>query len=129
MEASSKIPTALSSMPSRWCSKRFSHGKRPVRWCASCAIRGCAYPVVSGTVSRCTCPPPRARARVSPPPPADPVDQQVVVAFFDALAPAELDLYEQALAQRRQQQAELDQAQRYSVQRLEYEADQARRRY
>jgi len=61
--------------------------------------------------------------------PADPVDQQVVVAFFDALAPAELDLYEQALAQRRQQQAELDQAQRYSVQRLEYEADQARRRY
>ena len=61
--------------------------------------------------------------------PADPVDQQVVVAFFDALAPAELDLYAQALAQRRQQQAELDQAQRYSVQRLEYEADQARRRY
>src|SRR5713101_7313664 len=60
--------------------------------------------------------------------PADPVDQQVVVAFFDALAPAELDLYEQALAQRQQQQAELDQAQRYSVQRLEYEADQARRR-
>ncbi len=61
--------------------------------------------------------------------PADPVDQQVVMAFFDALAPAELDLYEQALAQRRQQQAELDQAQRYSVQRLEYAADQARRRY
>ena len=61
--------------------------------------------------------------------PADPVDQQVVVAFFDALAPAELDLYAQALAQRQQQQAELDQAQRYSVQRLEYEADQARRRY
>jgi DNA invertase Pin-like site-specific DNA recombinase len=61
--------------------------------------------------------------------PADPVDQQVVVAFFDALAPAELDLYEQALAQQRQQQAELDRAQRYSLQRLEYEADGARRRY
>jgi DNA invertase Pin-like site-specific DNA recombinase len=61
--------------------------------------------------------------------PADPVDQQVVAAFFDALAPAELDLYEQALAQQRQQQAELDRAQRYSVQRLEYEADWARRRY
>jgi DNA invertase Pin-like site-specific DNA recombinase len=44
--------------------------------------------------------------------PADPVDQQVVMAFFDALAPAELDRYAQALAQRRQQQAELDQAQR-----------------
>ena len=61
--------------------------------------------------------------------PADPVDQQVVMAFFDALAPAELDLYEQALAQRRQQQTERDRAQRYSLQRLEYEADQARRRY
>src|SRR5262249_32745651 len=61
--------------------------------------------------------------------PADPVDQQVVAAFFDALAPAELDLYEQALAQQRQQQAELDRAQRYSLQRLEYEADWARRRY
>jgi DNA invertase Pin-like site-specific DNA recombinase len=61
--------------------------------------------------------------------PADPVDQQVVAAFFDALAPAELDVYEQALVQQRQQQAELDRAQRYSLQRLEYEADEARRRY
>jgi len=61
--------------------------------------------------------------------PADPVDQQVVAAFFDALAPVELDLYAQALAQRQQQQAALDQAQRSSVQRLAYEADQARRRY
>ena len=61
--------------------------------------------------------------------PADPVDQQVVAAFFDALAPAELDLYEQALAQRQQQQTELDQAQRYSLQRLEYEAERARQRY
>src|SRR2546426_1990188 len=61
--------------------------------------------------------------------PADPVDQQVVAAFFDALAPAELDLYAQALAQRQQQQAALDEAQRYSVQRLEYAAEPARRRY
>ena len=60
---------------------------------------------------------------------ADPVDQQVVRAFFDALAPAELDLYEQALEQRRQQQAEVDRAQHYTLQRLEHAADQARRRY
>ena len=60
-----------------------------------------------------------------------PVDQQVVAAFFDALAPAGIDLYiREALAQRQQQQAELDQAQRDdSLQRLEYAADQARRRY
>ena len=58
--------------------------------------------------------------------PADPVDQQVVAAFFDALAPAELDVYEPALAQQRHQQAELDRAQRYSLQRLEDEAEEAR---
>ncbi len=60
---------------------------------------------------------------------ADAVDQQVVGAFFDALAPAELDLYEHALEQRRQQQAEVDRAQHYALQRLEHAADQARRRY
>src|SRR5215467_7146003 len=61
--------------------------------------------------------------------PADPVDQQVVTAFFEALAPAELDLYDHALAQRRQQQQEVDRAQQYALQRLEYEADRARHRY
>jgi len=61
--------------------------------------------------------------------PADPVDQQVVTAFFDALAPAELDLYDQALAQRRQQQEEIDRAQHHALQRLAYEADRARYRY
>src|SRR5262245_21020802 len=61
--------------------------------------------------------------------PADPVDQQVVTAFFDALAPAELDLYDQALAQRRQHQEEIDRAQHHTLQRLAYEADRARYRY
>jgi DNA invertase Pin-like site-specific DNA recombinase len=61
--------------------------------------------------------------------PADPIDQQVVAAFFEALAPAELDLYDHALAQRRQQQQEVDRAQQYALQRLEYEADRARHRY
>ena len=61
--------------------------------------------------------------------PADPVDQQVVAAFFEALAPAELDLYDHALAQRCQQQQEVDRAQQYALQRLEYEADRARHRY
>jgi DNA invertase Pin-like site-specific DNA recombinase len=61
--------------------------------------------------------------------PADPVDQQVVAAFFQALAPAELDLYEQALQRRQQCQAAVDRAHHYAVQRLRYEADLARRRY
>ena len=60
---------------------------------------------------------------------ADPVDQQVVGAFFEALAPAELDLYEHAREQRRRQQVEVDRAQHYTLQRLEHAAEQARRRY
>src|SRR5262249_3786749 len=61
--------------------------------------------------------------------PADPVDQHVVAAFFQALAPVELDLYEQAMQQRRQQQDAVDRAHQLTLQRLRYEADLARRRY
>jgi hypothetical protein len=57
------------------------------------------------------------------------VDQYVVGAFLEALAPAELDLYEHAREQRRQQQVAVDRAQHYTLQRLEHAADQARRRY
>jgi DNA invertase Pin-like site-specific DNA recombinase len=60
---------------------------------------------------------------------ADPVDQQVVAAFFDALAPAEIDLYDHVMEQRRQQQREVNRAQHYTLQRLEHAAEQARRRY
>jgi hypothetical protein len=59
---------------------------------------------------------------------ADPVDRQVVGAFLEALAPAELDLYEHAREQRRQQQVEVDRAQHSTLQRLEHAAEQARRR-
>lgn len=97
-------------------------------YCGSCGHK-MTVQYKGGNQYLCTSLRSQAHAPVCQRLPADPVDQQVVVAFFDALAPAELDLYEQALAQRRQQQAERDQAQRYSVQRGEYEADQARRRY
>jgi Recombinase zinc beta ribbon domain/Recombinase len=60
---------------------------------------------------------------------ADPVDQQVVGAFFEALAPAELALYAHARAQRRQQQVEGDRAQHDTLQRRAHAAEQARRRY
>jgi DNA invertase Pin-like site-specific DNA recombinase len=61
--------------------------------------------------------------------PADPVDQYVAAAFLQALAPVELDLYEQALQQRRQHQDAVEQAHQLTLQRLRYEADLARRRY
>jgi len=82
-----------------------------------------------GTQYLCTYLRSRAQAPVCQRVRADPVDQYVVNAFFDALAPAELDLYEQALEQRRQQHLEIDRAQHYTLQRLEHAADQARRRY
>jgi hypothetical protein len=60
---------------------------------------------------------------------AAPGDQQVVGAVWAALAPAALDLYAHARAQRRPQQVEVDRAQPYTLQRLAEAADQARRRY
>ena len=60
---------------------------------------------------------------------ADPIDAAVVDAFFEALAPAELDLHD-AIAQRQTSaRAALEKAQRLQLQRLRYEADLARRRY
>lgn len=61
--------------------------------------------------------------------PADPIDHQVVDAFFQALSPAELDLYEQAMQARRDQRSAVDTAQERQLQRLRYEAHLARRQY
>jgi DNA invertase Pin-like site-specific DNA recombinase/predicted DNA-binding transcriptional regulator AlpA len=60
---------------------------------------------------------------------ADPVDHKVVQAFFEALAPAELDLYEKAIQARSDQWSEARAAQERELQRLRYEADLARRQY
>lgn len=59
----------------------------------------------------------------------DTVDRAVAETFFQALAPAELDVYEQAVAARRKADAAVDKAQEMELQRLRYEADLARRRY
>jgi DNA invertase Pin-like site-specific DNA recombinase len=61
--------------------------------------------------------------------PADPIDQHVVEAFFQALAPAELDLYEKAMEARSQQWSEVQVAQERELQRLRYDAQLARRQY
>jgi hypothetical protein len=60
---------------------------------------------------------------------ADPVDQQVVGAFCEALAPAALDLYAHAREQRRPQRVAVDRAPHPTLQRLAQAAEQARRRY
>lgn len=61
--------------------------------------------------------------------PADSIDRVVVDAFFKALAPAELDLYEQAMQARRTQWSEVAAAQERELERLRYEANLARRQY
>jgi DNA invertase Pin-like site-specific DNA recombinase len=59
----------------------------------------------------------------------EPIDEAVADAFVRALVPAELDVYERAVATRRESSAALEKAQERELQRLRYEADLARRRY
>jgi DNA invertase Pin-like site-specific DNA recombinase len=61
--------------------------------------------------------------------PADPIDDHVVQAFLEALAPAELDLYAQAMAALDKEQEQLQQAHRQQVERLRYQARLAERQF
>src|SRR5216683_1930215 len=60
---------------------------------------------------------------------ADPVDTRVVDAFFQALSPVELDVYEQALAKRQQQAARIATAHAQHLERLRYEAAYCERQF
>jgi DNA invertase Pin-like site-specific DNA recombinase len=60
---------------------------------------------------------------------ADPVDTRVVDAFFQALSPVELDVYEQALAKRQQQAERIAKAQAQHLERLRYEAAYCERQF
>jgi DNA invertase Pin-like site-specific DNA recombinase len=61
--------------------------------------------------------------------PADPIDGYVVGAFFDALAPAALDLYTQAVAALQQEAEQVQQAGQQQVERLRYQARLAERQF
>jgi DNA invertase Pin-like site-specific DNA recombinase len=61
--------------------------------------------------------------------PADPIDAHVVRTFLDALSPAELDLYGQAVAALRREGDQVLQAQRQQIDRLRYQARLAERQY
>jgi hypothetical protein len=54
--------------------------------------------------------------------PADPVDAQVVAAFFAVLAPAQLDLYDEVLSEHRATLQRSQQAHAQQVERLHYDA-------
>ena len=61
--------------------------------------------------------------------PADPIDDAVVGAFFEALSPLELDAYSQVVQAQRQSADALDLAQRQQLQRLQYQLDLAERQF
>ena len=61
--------------------------------------------------------------------PADPIDARVVDAFFEAVAPAELDAWEQAQAARHNAAGALDRAEAQQVERLRYQALLAERQF
>jgi len=61
--------------------------------------------------------------------PADPVDAHVVAAFFEALHPAELDLYEQVLREQRAVEERATRARTQQLERLRYEAALAERQF
>ena len=61
--------------------------------------------------------------------PADPIDAHVVAAFFEALSPVELDLYDKAVAALQQDDERLRQAQQQQLERLRYQARLAERQF
>src|SRR3982751_6114119 len=60
---------------------------------------------------------------------AEPVDRWVVAAFFEALSPAQLDLYDRVVRQRRVAQEQVERAQAQQVERLRFEAALAQRQF
>lgn len=61
--------------------------------------------------------------------PADAVDVQVVGAFFQALSPVELDVYEQAVAAQQDEEAQVMHAHSQRLSRLRYEVHLAQRQF
>ncbi len=61
--------------------------------------------------------------------PGDPIDRAVVELFFQALSPAELDAYAQAIATQQTTAWQIAQAHQQQLQRLQYEATLAQRQF
>jgi Recombinase zinc beta ribbon domain len=61
--------------------------------------------------------------------PGDPIDDHVVRLFFEALEPAELDLYDRVMASISEEQEQIDRARRQQLERLRYQARLAERQY
>ena len=61
--------------------------------------------------------------------PADPIDSQVIQAFFKTLSPVELNAYERAMATQAKAQTQIKRAHLQQIERLRYQAALAERQY
>jgi DNA invertase Pin-like site-specific DNA recombinase len=61
--------------------------------------------------------------------PADPIDTQVIQAFFKTLSPVELNAYERAMATQAKAQTQIEHAHLQQIERLRYQAALAERQY
>lgn len=61
--------------------------------------------------------------------PADPIDDKVVAAFFEALSPIEIDLYTKAISDKQQQSESLNRSKLQQIERLRYQARLAERQF
>jgi len=61
--------------------------------------------------------------------PADPIDAQVIDAFFQALSPLEMDAYDRALTIEKEAEEKVDHAQQQQIERLQYQAALAERQF
>jgi DNA invertase Pin-like site-specific DNA recombinase len=61
--------------------------------------------------------------------PGDPIDDHVVRLFFEALAPAELDVFDRVMASASEEREQTDRARRQQIERLRYQAGLAERQY
>jgi DNA invertase Pin-like site-specific DNA recombinase len=61
--------------------------------------------------------------------PGDPIDDRVVDLFFEALAPAELDVYDRVQASLAEEREQIGRARRQQLERLRYQARLAERQY
>jgi DNA invertase Pin-like site-specific DNA recombinase len=61
--------------------------------------------------------------------PGDPIDDHVVRLFFEALAPAELDVFDRVMASAFEAREQANRARRQQVERLRYQASLAERQY
>lgn len=97
-------------------------------WCAACGHK-LRVQYKGGTRYICNALHHSQNAPVCQHLPAGPIDARVVAAFFEAVAPAELEAWEQAETARQHAAAALDRAEAQQVERLRYQAGLAQRQF